>query len=171
MQAGRLRTTNILINLLRRSTKGVVIVPKIRCPFLFVRAMVVSLVMALATCGTSPACPRPLVRTAPAARAEACAVCTAGQPPVADASNNPVGGHPVRYLNGDVRMVTDDMGGGASPAGLWGHTRSYSSQNSDGSGYNYSNGSRWFVKQWPQVTLDPKQANVGGVFSSFSAAV
>ena len=65
---------------------------------------------------------------------------------------------PVRYFNGDIRMVEDDFGGGAASAGLWGHTRVYC--NAVPTDASHNNGNRWLVQQWPYVMREDATINV-----------
>src|SRR5437879_2560603 len=60
-----------------------------------------------------------------------------------DTSSSSYSGHPIRYSNGEIRLVMQDLG--SNGFGLpWGHTRSYSNRvTNPATGFN---GSSWFVK-------------------------
>lgn len=59
---------------------------------------------------------------------------------------------PVRYFNGDARIMADDFDSGAAAAPLWGHTRYYS--NAFPNDNSFGNGNRWFVGQWPLLVQE-----------------
>ena len=60
---------------------------------------------------------------------------------------------PVRYANGDIRMVVNDLGTNSASAVL-GHTRVYSNRIAFVGNIAYSSGSGWIVRQWPRVVRE-----------------
>ena len=64
--------------------------------------------------------------------------------------------HPVRYSNGEVYMVTEDLS--FKSFGVdWGHTRSYSNRVTEPN--TGRNGNSWFVKEWPYLSPSNLNAN------------
>ena len=60
---------------------------------------------------------------------------------------------PVRYFNGEVRLVVDDMGSGGFGLG-WGHRRAYCNRLvGDGIITDYGNGSNWLIASYPYLHL------------------
>ena len=71
-----------------------------------------------------------------------------GYCPPPSSSSSSFSAHPIRYANGEIRLVLPDL----SSFGLgvpWGHTRTYSNQLS--ARYAGRNGNNWFVTEWPHI--------------------
>src|SRR5947208_7148506 len=82
---------------------------------------------------------------------DSCSSCNSGS---CSSPNSVYSSHPIRYANGEVRMVSGDLSarGYGQP---WSHTRSYSNRlNGTLDIKQNRNGAQWFLTDMPQLAQD-----------------